>query len=208
MNKKIVKALFSYAVSKDDIRPIMKGVHFAEDGCVASDTRVLVVYKEVNPKLVGRTVLEDGTDAVKSGKYPDFKRVIPKKRGTPVAVNWNQVYKAIKWFKKQPDFNPNDKLVIGECHLTMSVIINALEVFSAAGDLGCIRATTFTPERPILLESEQLKAIVMPCGPEPEKVDLQRIDCESVVMSYANLINTFAIESSKPKEKVVEMAWL
>ena len=45
MNKKIVKALFSYAVSKEQIRPIMQGVHFEEDVCVATDTHVLVVYK-------------------------------------------------------------------------------------------------------------------------------------------------------------------
>ena len=36
MNKKIVKALFSYAVSKEKIRPLMQGVHFEEDVCVAS----------------------------------------------------------------------------------------------------------------------------------------------------------------------------
>lgn len=208
MNKKIVKALFSYAVSKDEIRPIMKGVHFAENGCVASDTHVLVVYKEANPKLVGRTILEDGTDAVKSGKYPDFKRVIPKKGGTPVDLNWSQVYKAIKWFKKQPDFNPNDRLAVGECNLAMNFLVNALEVFNAAGELGCIKASVFAPDRPILLESELLTAIIMPCVPEPQNVDLPRVDCESVIMSYANLINTFAIESSKPKEKAVEMAWL
>ena len=48
----------------------------------------------------------------------------------------------------------------------------------------------------------------MPCEANLEKVDLERVDCESVIMSYANLINTYAIESSKPKEAKVEMAWL
>ena len=48
----------------------------------------------------------------------------------------------------------------------------------------------------------------MPCKSEPEMVDLERQDCESVVVSYANLINTYAIESAKPKEAKVEMAWL
>ena len=95
MNKKIVKALFSYAVSKEQIRPIMQGVHFEEDVCVATDTHVLVVYKASNPALAGTTKLEDGTDI--KGTFPAFKRVIPKKAGTPVNYNWSQVYRAIKW---------------------------------------------------------------------------------------------------------------
>ena len=135
-------------------------------------------------------------------------RVIPKKAGTPVNYNWSQVYRAIKWFKKQEGYNPNDRLVIGSCHVAMSILLNALEVFNAAGDLGFMKVSVIDPARPILLESEQLTAIVMPCQSEPEKVDLERQDCESVVVSYANLINTYAIESAKPKEAKVEMAWL
>lgn len=206
MNKKIVKALFSYAVSKEQIRPIMQGVHFEEDVCVATDTHVLVVYKASNPALAGTTKLEDGTDI--KGTFPAFKRVIPKKAGTPVNYNWSQVYRAIKWFKKQEGYNSNDRLVIGSCHVAMSILLNALEVFNAAGDLGFMKVSVIDPARPILLESEQLTAIVMPCQSEPEKVDLERQDCESVVVSYANLINTYAIESAKPKEAKVEMAWL
>lgn len=206
MNKKIVKALFSYAVSKEEIRPILQGVHFEEDVCVASDTHVLVVYKASNPALAGKTKLEDGTDI--QGTYPSFKRVIPKKAGKPVNYNWGQVYRAIKWFKKQEGFHPNDRLTIGNCHVAMLTLLNALEVFNAAGDLGFMKVSTIDPGRPILLESEQLTAIVMPCQSEPEKVDLERQDCESVVVSYANLINTYAIESAKPKEAKVEMAWL
>lgn len=206
MNKKIVKAMFSYAVSKEQIRPIMQGVHFEEDVCVATDTRVLVVYKASNPALAGTTKLEDGTDI--KGTFPAFKRVIPKKAGTPVNYNWSQVYRAIKWFKKQEGYNPNDRLVIGNCHVAMAILLNALEVFNAAGDLSFMKVSVIDPARPVLLESEQLTAIVMPYQSESEKVDLERQDCESVIVSYANLINTYAIESAKPKEAKVEMAWL
>lgn len=206
MNKKIVKALFSYAVSKDDIRPILQGVHFEEDVCVASDTQVLVVYKASNPTLAGKTKLEDGTDI--KGTFPPFKRVIPKKAGIPVNYNWSQVYKAIKWFKKQEGHHPNDRLAVDNCHVAMSILLNALEVFNAAGDLSIMKVWVIDPARPILLESDQLTAIVMPCQSEPEKVDLEREDCASVIVSYANLINTYAIESAKPKEAKVEMAWL
>lgn len=208
MNKKIVKAMFSFAVAKDNIRPLMKGVHFEEDVCVASDTHVLVVYNESNPTLSGRTILEDGTDAAKDGVYPAFKRVIPKKDGKAVSFNWSQVYKALKWFKKQPDFNPNDRLAVDECHVSMRYLLNVLEIFNVAGDLSTAVVTVFGPDRPIKLESDQLTAVAMPVVTEPENVDLPRVDCGSVIMSYANLINTFAIESTKPKEKVEEMAWL
>lgn len=206
MNKKIVKAMFSYAVSKEQVRPLMQGVHFEEDVCVASDTHVLVVYKASNPALAGKTKLEDGTDI--KGTFPPFKRVIPKKAGTPVNYNWSQVYKAIKWFKKQEGYNPQDKLAVGEAQVTMEILLSALEVFNAAGDLSLIKSSEFGPSRPILLESDQLTAIAMPCEANPEKVDLERVDCESVIVSYANLINTYAIESAKPKEVKVEMAWL
>lgn len=206
MNKKIVKALFSYAVSKEKIRPILQGVHFEENVCVASDTFVLVVYKASNPALAGTTKLEDGSDI--KGTFPAFKRVIPKKAGTPVNYNWSQVYNAIKWFKKQEGYNPQDKLVVGEAEVVMDVLLRALEIFNAAGDLSFMKVSVIDPARPILLESDQLTAIVMPCEVNPEKVDLERVDCESVIMSYANLINTYAIESSKPKEAKVEMAWL
>lgn len=206
MNKKIIKAMFSYAVSKDDTRPFMKGVHFVEDVCVASDTHVLVVYNETKPDLVGKTMLPTGEEA--KGKYPDFKRVVPKKSGKPVSVDWKQVYNALKWYKRQPDFNTNDKVCIGGCHLTMVYLLNLLEVYKAAEDLFFISASTYEPTRPMLLKSEQLTSIIMPCQPEEDRIDMVRQDCESIVMSYENFILTYATESNKPKEVVEEMAWL
>ena len=206
MNKKIIKAMFSYAVNKDDLRPMMKGIHFAEDVCVASDTHVLVVYNETKPELVGKTVLVDGEEV--KGKYPDFKRVMPKKVGKPVNVDWKQVYNALKWYKRQPDFNTNDKVCIGGCHLSMVYLLNLLEVYKAAEDLFFISASTYEPARPLLLKSEQLTSIMMPCQPEEDRVDMIRQDCESIVMSYENFILTYATESNKPKEVVEEMAWL
>lgn len=197
MNKKIINALFSYAVSKDDVRPLMKGIHFAEDVCVASDTHILVVYNETKPELSGKTVLPDG-EFVK-GKYPAYKRVMPKESGVPVKVDWKQVYNALKWYKKQPDFNANDRVVIGGCHLSMTYLLNLLEVYKAADDLYFIKASVDEPTRPMLLESEQLRSIIMPCTPEEDAIDKLREDCGSVVMSYENFILTFATESSKPK---------
>lgn len=206
MNKKIIKAMFSHAVSKDGVRPLMKGIHFAEDCCVASDTHVLVVYNETKPEMAGKTVLLTG-ELVK-GKYPDYKRVMPKKSGKPINVDWRQVYNALKWYKKQPDFNENDKVCIGGCHLTMVYLLQLLEVYNAAGDLFFIKASVTEPTRPMLFETEQIRSIIMPCTPDEESIDKLREDCGSVVMSYENFILTYATESRKPKEVVDEMAWL
>lgn len=206
MNKKIIKAMFSYAVSKDEVRPLMKGIHFAEDCSVASDTHVLVVYNSTKPEISGKTMLLTGE--VVKGKYPDYKRVMPKKSGKPINVDWKQVYYALKWYKRQPDFHEKDRLCIGGCHLTMAYLLNLLEVYNAAGDLFFIKASVVEPTRPMLFETEQLRSIIMPCIPDEEAIDKLREDCGSVVMSYENFILTYAMESSKPKEKVEEMAWL
>lgn len=206
MKKEIIKALYSYAVSKDDVRPLLKGVHFAEDVCVASDTHILIAYNATKPECVGKTMLRNGE--VVKGKYPDYKRVLPKKSGKQVCVDWKQVYNALKWYKRQPEFNANDRVCIGGCHLSMVFLLNLLEVYKAAGDLFFIKASTTEPSRPMLFESEQLRAIIMPCTPEEDVIDKLREDCGSVVMSYENFILTFATESNKPKEVVDEMAWL
>ena len=209
MNKKIIKAMYSYAVGKDDYRPLMQGIHFTEKECVASDTKVLVVYKDTKPELAGKTILITGEPAADGkGKYPDWKRVMPKTAGDLINVNWKQVYTALKWYKKQPDFNEKDRVCIGGCHLAMETLLNLLEVYNAAGDLFHIKASVSDPCRPMLFETAQLKSIIMPCTPEEDKIDLQRQECESVVLSYENFILTYATESSRPKEKVEEMAWL
>ena len=54
----------------------MQGVFFDKDCCVATDTRVLVIYNETKTELVGNTYLSTGE--VIKGEFPDYNRVIPK----------------------------------------------------------------------------------------------------------------------------------
>ena len=56
MEKKIMKAMYSSIVSKDPIRPIMTGVFFDQNCCVATDTHMLVVFNHTNPKFVGKVM--------------------------------------------------------------------------------------------------------------------------------------------------------
>ena len=64
--------------------------------------------------------------------------------------------------------------------------------------------------RPIVAVSNSFRALLMPCQYAEDSVDDERPseDC-SVTVSYENLINTYAIESAKPKEKKPDtMDWL
>ena len=77
MNKKVIKAMYDYIVSKDHIRPILMGVHFEKERCYATDTHILAVYKYGSEKFDGQTVSVNG-EKIK-GNYPAIDRIIPKK---------------------------------------------------------------------------------------------------------------------------------
>ena len=77
MEKKIMKAMYSSIVSKDPIRPIMTGVFFDQNCCVATDTHMLVVFNHTNPKFVGKVMSANGEEI--PGKFPDYNRVFPSK---------------------------------------------------------------------------------------------------------------------------------
>ena len=51
MEKKIVQALFANICAKDELRPIMNGVHFESERCYASDGHVLVFMKKESRSL-------------------------------------------------------------------------------------------------------------------------------------------------------------
>ena len=188
INKKIIKAMFSGIVSQEEIRPQLQGIYFAEDECVATDTHVMVVYRKSSPNSVGKIVLSNGE--IVKGRYPDYKRVIPKKKGTLIPIDWRQLNRAVKWLSKAEGHHTQDQVVLEEIHLSVLNLRNLFAVFEAAGELGQMKGYIIDPSRPA------------------DIIDMPREDGCYVAMSYANLINTFAIESSKPKTTVEELAWL
>lgn len=206
INKKIIKAMFSGIVSQEEIRPQLQGIYFAEDECVATDTHVMVVYRKSSPNSVGKIVLSNGE--IVKGRYPDYKRVIPKKKGTLIPIDWRQLNRAVKWLSKAEGHHTQDQVVLEEIHLSVLNLRDLFAVFEAAGELGQMKGYIIDPSRPALFESTSLTAIIMPMAPMPDIIDMPREDGCYVAMSYANLINTFAIESSKPKTTVEELAWL
>lgn len=73
---------------KDEYHPSMKGVfHDAENKvAVATDTHVMIVSKaDYIEDYAGRIIDKKGDDC--KGRFPDYKRVIPKSEGKEIAVN-------------------------------------------------------------------------------------------------------------------------
>lgn len=205
MDKKIVKALFSEIASKDVYRKLMMGVHFDEQSCYATDTHVLVIYKESDPRFVGKTIACDGTEI--PGNYPDVRRVIPAKNTNLFKGDLAQLYRALSWWVREPSHNKEDHVVIAHQTFSISVLRRFLSMPSMTSELRSSKLWLNEQGRPGTLESENFIGVIMPCSPTPDElIDDVRTDEQPVTVSYANLINTYAIESSKPKE-ATQSSW-
>ena len=77
MDKKIIKAMFDNICAKDELRPIMNGIHFEESRCYASDGHILIIYNEGVPRLKDKTILLEGMEI--DGRYPNVDSVLPSK---------------------------------------------------------------------------------------------------------------------------------
>ncbi len=199
MDKKIIKALFSEIAAKDNIRPLMVGVHFEKDRCYATDTQVLVVYNESDPRFVDKTIGPDGAEI--KGKYPPIDRVIPKDEINLFKGNLPQLYRALVWWGRQKTNHAEDRVVIGNQTFVMSTLKRLLSMFNLTSELSVAKLWLNHEARAAKIISETFTAILMPCKPEEEDmIDAEREPETPVCVSYANLINTFALESSKPKE--------
>lgn len=205
MNKKVLKSLYSDIVSKDNIRPVFTGVYFDEDVCVATDSTVLVVYKETAPNYIGKIVGIDGK--IIDGKFPAYNAVIPKGDGEVLDIDFSQLHRALKWWCGQPKRNPHDSIMLKGIALCIKKLRNIFNVIKTAGEFSSIKFSIFGETSAVRIDTDSTTSILMPMNPETG-VDLEREGDSLVVVSYSNLINTFAIESSRPKEKKEEMSWL
>ena len=197
MNKKVIKAMYDYIVSKDHIRPILMGVHFEKERCYATDTHILAVYKYGSEKFDGQTVSVNG-EKIK-GNYPAIDRIIPKKLINPLKVDFRQLRAACSWWAKQSDHNPDDQVVLNGTVLNIRYLSRMLYLFSLTAELGSL---TF------YLNADASLARLLQLDDEA-RIDDERIDSELITVSYANLINTYALEICRPKVKKSEpMGWL
>ena len=136
MEKKILKAMYSSIVSKDPIRPIMTGVFFDQNCCVATDTHMLVVFKHTNPKFAGKVMSASGEEI--PGTFPDYNRVFPAKEKLSKfhpRIDLAQLQKACAWFSRQPGFTEKDSVVIRGKGLSIKFLGNILSLIALTPEI-------------------------------------------------------------------------
>lgn len=207
MDKKVLKQMYADIVSREPIRPVILGIHFEEDACVATDTHVLVVYKQGSKNLAGRTINSEGEDC--KGTYPNWQRVIPAEMpGEPLPINLTQLYKALKWHRQQPDSHRGDMIAFDDCVMSVDYLYRVLNVYMVAGELPLCKFYLNEVTRPAKLESPNLTAIVMPVSGGNYEIDGERENEGIAILSYETIINNYAFNSWKKTEKPMELAWI
>ncbi len=207
MDKKVLKQMYADIVSKDFIRPMMTGIHFEEEECVASDTHVLVVYKQGSKNLAGKTLNAEGEEC--KGLYPNWKRVIPAEMPhDALPINLSQLHKALKWHRQQPTSNKGDMVAFDENIISVDYLYRVLNIYVAAGELPLCKFYLNGKDRPAKLESPSLTSIVMPVHNGTMEIDAEREPDMPCILSYETLINNYAFNSWKKIEKPMELTWI
>lgn len=202
MDKKILKAMYANVVANDELRPVMNGVYFDEEGeCVASDGHLLVVYKCGKTKFDGKVIHLSGE--VIEGRYPNYRSVIPKEREEyEHRIDLKELYAACQYHMKKADASPDDRVSILHKTYKVKSLVSVLTVFNVAGKLK--EAVLFKSDQTTaaVIETKDITAIIMPCQHFEESVDVQIDEGSPMTISYENLINDYAFNSwRKPETK-------
>lgn len=209
MEKKIIKAMYSTIVSKDTVRPIMTGVFFDKDCCVATDTHILVVYHHANPKHAGKILNVNGEEI--PGTYPNYKRVFPSKERLThyhPRIDLVQLQKACAWFTRQPGFTDKDMVVIRGKGLSIKYLATLLNLFALTPEIKSAEMFQTPEGNPAVIKSKSISALLMPMTVDETQIDAPRADDCAVCLTLENLINQFVFEGWKPKAVEDPMSWL
>lgn len=209
MDKKIIKTMFDDIVSRDDLRPLLKGVHFEAERCYATDTHVLVIYSEGNEKLAGQTVSREGEPI--NGNFPCVDRVIPQEYAYgECAIDLPQLLKALQWHNKQADKHEDDIIVIGDGAFNMGYLRRLFNLFSVAGELNKAKFFLNDCSRASKLASPSLLGLVMPFGVDASDIDKPReYDGSKATFSYETVVNDYVFKSWKKEQSKEEpLSWL
>lgn len=209
MEKKIIKAMYSTIASKDQTHPIMMGVFFDKDCCVATDTHILVVYRYKNPKHEGKVLSIDGE--VIPGKFPNYKRVFPSKERLShyrPRIDLVQLQKACGWFSRQPGFTDNDMVVIRGKGLSIKYLATLLNLLALTPEIKSAEMFQTPDGNPVVIKSKSFVTLLMPMTVDETRIDAPRQEDCSVALSLENLINQFVFEGWKPRPVEDQMNWL
>ncbi len=206
MNKKIIKAMFANICAKDEMRPIMCGVHFERERCYASDGHVLVIFKEGSEKLDGKTVNLEGQEI--EGRYPNVDSVFPPKdnQGNPFVCDFVQLKNACAYHIKQLSSTQNDRVIINGVGLNVRTLHRLLCTITLLGNPNDIKFFITDPSRAVVIESEQMRSLIMPTLYQEGEIDFETDFGETKTFSYENFINDYVFNCWK-KEPKKELEW-
>lgn len=207
MDKKIIKAMFDNICAKDELRPIMNGIHFEESRCYASDGHILIIYNEGVPRLKDKTILLEGMEI--DGRYPNVDSVLPSKNAkyTEMQIDVEQLKNACIWHIKKPSAMDVDRVVICDVGLNVNTLLRFLKTVSLFG-----KEQTFCfydKLKSVLVEGENFKGIIMPMEYNEKDIDAESEFNETcTVYSYENFINDYVFNSWKDEVPKKVLSWL
>lgn len=207
MDKKIIKAMFDNICAKDELRPIMNGIHFEESRCYASDGHILIIYNESVPRLKDKTILLEGMEI--DGRYPNVDSVLPSKNAkyTEMQIDVEQLKNACIWHSKKPSAMDIDRVVICGVGLNVNTLLRFLKTVSLFG-----KEQTFAfydRLKSVLVEGENFKGIIMPMEYNEKDIDAESEFNETcTVYSYENFINDYVFNSWKDEAPKKVLSWL
>ena len=206
MNKKIIKAMFQNICSKDEMRPVMGGVHFERERCYASDGHVLVIYKEGSEKLDGKTLTVDGQEI--EGRYPNVDSVFPAKgnEGNPFTCDFVQLKNACAYHLKQLSSTEHDRVVINGVGFNVRCLHRLLCTITLIGDPNHIKFFSKDASHAVVIESDQMRSLIMPSLYQEYEIDFETDFGETKTISYESFINNYVFNSWKKQPKD-ELAW-
>lgn len=208
MDKKVLKAIYANVVSRDELRPVMCGIYFEEKRCVGCEGYILVVYNSGSKKLAGKIIRQNGETI--EGNYPNYERIIPKDRVEyERRIDLKELYAACSYHLRKSDSMELDDVSILHKTFRIKTIVRLLTVFAAAGELNTAVMYKSDPKSITVIESNQITAVMQPTFPHGEEfIDQPRLDETSIVLSYENLMNDYALNSWRRPESKDEMSWI
>lgn len=208
MNKKVIKAMFDNICSKEELRPIMTGIHFEKERTYASDGHLLVIFKEGSLELDGKTMSSNGREI--EGRYPNVDSVFPTKemRGNEFTLDVVQLKKACAYHIRQLSSTQNDRVVINGTAYNIRCLFRLLNTITAVGDPTNIKFYNKDKDRATVVVSDQMQSLIMPVIYEESEVDYVQNDfADTKTISYENFINDYVFNSWKKKQPKDELAW-
>lgn len=209
MEKKVIQMMFANICSTDELRPIMRGVHFEKERCYASDGHILLIYKEGSEKLDGKTMDASGEEIV--GRYPNVDGVFPSKEnmGTKFVTDFVQLKNACTYHLRKMSANPKDVVVIDGVGYNIRQLARLLGAIMVIGDSHKIAFYHNGAERAVTVLSDKMKSLIMPTLYRPEYIDSPKEDIADVeYLSYENLINNYVFNSWKKPAVKEALAWV